>query len=60
LASGFCGSEFATAMDAEQFSISAAIVIGDSAIAVRVAGLKRASTSTAAPTAGISEARKAA
>jgi hypothetical protein len=60
LASGFCDSEFAAAMDAKPFSGSAAIVIGDRAIAARVAVLKRGCNSTAAPTVGISGVWKAA
>ena len=60
LGRGFSGNEFAAAMDALQSSGFASIVIEVSAIAARVAALKRASNSIAAPTAGISGVRKAA
>jgi hypothetical protein len=60
LGKGFSGSEFAVAMDVMQSSGFAGIVIGVSAIAARVAALKRAFNSIAAPTAGISGVRKVA
>lgn len=53
-------SAFAVEMDAMQCSGFAGIVIAASVIAARVAAPKHASNSTASPTAGISEVRKAA